>query len=136
MIGESEGVNALRKKLLDDEEFLKLGLYAFERLESEDGGLLVLDIGAGFLDAPSASAWFRHHTLVALLAPAEVVHRRLIEARRDERSFVAYEAQEFSTRRCGLCSQAAYTVNADCPTADELGMRFLNLLIGLLSYPC
>ena len=54
LIGESEGINDLRQKLGDDEEFMRLGSYAVERLEGECGGHVVVDIGAGFLDASSA----------------------------------------------------------------------------------
>jgi hypothetical protein len=57
LIGGGEGVNALRQKLRDDDEFLRLGTCSVERLDPQDRGLLVVDVGAGFLDAPSASGF-------------------------------------------------------------------------------
>src|SRR5258708_2014594 len=64
VIGENEGVNALRQQLRDDDEFLRLGRDAVERLEPLDGGLLIVDVGAGFLDATSVSKWLREQVSV------------------------------------------------------------------------
>jgi shikimate kinase len=114
LIGENEGVNALRQKLRDDDEFLRLGRDAIERLEPVDGGLLIVDVGAGFLDATSVSEWLRRQTSVALLAPCEVVHRRIVQSRADQRSLSEYADQEYSEQRRALYAQATYTINADC----------------------
>jgi shikimate kinase len=135
LIGGSEGVITLRQQLGDDDQFLRLGIDAVERLERQDGGFLIVDVGAGFLDAPTVGAWLRHRTSVALLAPCEVVHRRIVQARADQRSLTEYAAQEYSERRRALYAHAIYTVNADC-TLTELGVRFLKLLVGLVNQPC
>jgi shikimate kinase len=130
LIHGTEGVNELRQTLQDDDMFLRLGSCAIERLEP----LLVVDVGAGFLDAPSVAKWLREQSSVALLAPCEVVHRRIVRSRTDRRSLAEYATQEHSERRRALYALATYTVNADC-AADELGARFIKLLDGVANYP-
>lgn len=134
LIGATEGINALRQRLRNDEAFLRIGQHAVEQLDHQDGGLLVVDVGAGFLDASSVREWLRESTSVALLAPCEVVHGRIVRGRTDPRSLTEYAAQEYTEQRRSLYAQATYSVNADCPE-DELGSRFVRLLVGVASIP-
>ncbi len=136
IIGPDEGVNALRQKLGDDNQFLRVAIEAV----TEFAGSIpdrhhVIDVGAGFLDADAVADWLRQHILIALVAPAEIVHARIKQARGDPRTLEQYKAQEFSTFRKALYRQAVYTINADCTSAEQLGGRFASLLLGVLNRP-
>jgi hypothetical protein len=136
LIGSDEGVNALRQKLRNDNQFLSVAIEAANEFASNAPGRHpVIDVGAGFMDASTVVDWFRQHTLIALLAPAEIVHARMRKARDDSRTLGQYKAQEFSTVRQGLYRQAIYTINADCASAEQLGCRLASLLLGIINRP-
>lgn len=62
----------------------------------------VLDVGAGFLDAPAAGEWLARHLVVALLAPAEVAFERVRLGRADERTLGQYRDAEYLPHRLAL----------------------------------
>jgi shikimate kinase len=135
-IGSEQGVNDLRRKLGDDNQFLNVGIEAVNELvRVVPHKHHVIDVGAGFMDASTVACWFRQHTLIALLAPPEVVYARIRQARGDGRTLEQYKDQEFSKARKALYQQAVYTINADCTSAEDLGSRLVSLLLGVANRP-
>jgi len=132
LIGPDQGILDLSNTLANADRLLEVGKEAVAELVGKGSRqVVVLDIGAGFLDAMDMPNWLRSNTPVVMMAPPKVVHDRIVAARNDQRSFAQYRAQEFSEDRLRLYHLAHFTMNADCSTVSLLGDRLVNLLRGL-----
>jgi hypothetical protein len=94
---------------------------------------VLIDVGAGFLDATKFGLWLSQHTSVALFAPPKIAYDRMRLRRPDDRRrLIDYTAQEFSPARKHLYEKTTYRINAEC-VAEVLGQRLLRLLVGLVT---
>jgi shikimate kinase len=132
MIGGSENIVNLRNQFLQQpDKFLELGKTAIDaELERSCKGHVVIDVGAGFLDAPGADAWLTCNNTVLFWAPVEIAYRRAQSKGNEGRCQSQYALQEYSSRRLKLYEQATVRINAECQ-APELFCRLIDILIGL-----
>src|SRR5262249_20296362 len=85
LIQPDEGILDLSRTLGNADRLLEVGHQAVaELLGDRRDGPVVLDIGAGFLDAKDMPNWLQSHTPVVMRAPVQVVYNRIVAARNDQ----------------------------------------------------
>lgn len=132
-IREDQGIRELQRAINNPDKFLELGIQAVNRLVANNPSqTVVIDVGAGFLDGSRISDWIANNISVVLCASSQVAYERIQTNRNDTRTFDEYREQEFAAHRERLYFQAQYKIDATC-NAEQLGLRFIELLTGLIS---
>jgi hypothetical protein len=133
LISQNEGAEHLLVNQGRD-AFLQIGIDAASAFSREAvNRSVVIDVGAGFLDASKIGMWLSQYTSVALCAPPRIAYDRMrLRSSYDQRRFIDYMAQEFSTARTHLYEGTTYQINANCG-AELLGQRLICLLVGLVT---
>lgn len=120
---ERESVSLLRDHIGDDELFLGFGLEAVAEFELLNTGRhVVVDVGAGFLDAQCAVNLRQIHKVVALTATPEVAYRRFVRLRH-ARDQGEYCRTEFSEHRGRVYSSADLMIDSTLLTKEETASR-------------
>lgn len=110
----------LRRDANDDDLFLSIGIGAIGCLAAENPDKhLVIDVGAGFQCAKSASNLHRLFKVLCLTASPQIVHGRIIKQRSDPRSFETYLKHEFNCDRKKVYDSAHFTVDTSLQTQEE-----------------
>jgi hypothetical protein len=131
LIGETQTALDLYLKLEAD-GFLEIGIQAAdELLDASAPSPVVLDVGAGFLDAREAGRWLSGHKCIVFKASPTVAYARL-RARDplDPRTPRSYADQEFSRQRRECYALAHHAVDAG-REARAVGYSFVKLILEL-----
>jgi shikimate kinase len=135
LIGRDQGICELLDRVGAD-RLLELAIEATTSLwENRIQRPVVIDVGAGFLDAAAVGKWLSGHTTIVFFAEPALVYDRMRAARGDQRTLAQYRSREFAPRRRRLYRQARFRIDADCGTPRELGERLVQLLHELLDTP-
>ncbi len=129
IISSGESVIGLWRMWNGGNGFLSIGIEAvskFQNLNPEKK--CVIDVGAGFLDAPCARDWLARNTTILFWAPKEIAYERRKKRCGDQGTLQDYGAREYSPSRLKLYELANHTVDAGCDSEDSLRNRVKRLL--------
>ncbi|ADN74653.1 hypothetical protein Fbal_0439 [Ferrimonas balearica DSM 9799] len=134
LIGPKEDLNALIAALEHDRErFLSFGQEALAiHTESLVDKSVIVDVGTGFLDAPSSKTWIRGYCSICLSADSAAAFDRFRKARQLDITYEQYMTTQFSKCRSSTYQLADTVIKTDALSPDETAHRFACTVFGML----
>lgn len=115
-----------------DDGFLEACQKALIRyLLSEAGQNFLVIVGAGALQSKNALGWLSGETVIAIIADHKEAHKRIRDARADQRTLAQYVAVEFSVYRQKIYQTARFTIDTSRKDTDESVAKLKEKLDGL-----
>lgn len=135
LIGHKDDLNALISVLEDDRErLLNFGIDAVnQHITNNKVNSIIIDVGTGFLDAPSSSAWVASHSSVSIIASPDCAYDRFRKARQLDISYEQYLSTQFSKSRSDVYSKAGVVLKTDQLSEVEVAHKFACCVLGVMS---
>ena len=102
-------------------------------LQSRNGGIAIIAVGAGGLQSVNAGSWLSQHpgpTIVVIASPDEVYRRG--GPRNKDRDLDQFTKTEYSQHRRNLYKTAKYKCDVTGLSAEDARIRFVELIRSLL----
>ncbi|MCF1432162.1 MAG: AAA family ATPase [Shewanella sp.] len=126
LITHRDNLNALIAALENDRErLLNFGIDAINHyLMKNQGKTVIIDVGTGFLDAPSSLSWISSYPSIAVMAEPASAFDRFRKARQLDISYEQYVSTQFSKSRCDIYNKAGIVLKTEGLSEAETAHRF------------
>lgn len=137
VISATDNLNALIDALEQDRE--RLFTFGIEALEAYcnqmDDQPVLVDVGTGFLDAPSSLAWVHQHQSISLITDQACAYERFRKQRKLDITYEQYIATQYRPSRISIYNKAAVVIRSDSIDEKATTQRVAFALFGLCPEP-